>query len=105
MLAPRRIQQQRGKKLAPGAVSVARPTRFGNPYKVRPHGPYTLDEALARYERDLLADGLVSKPGRPPTTMAEVRRKLAGKDLACYCPAGQPCHGDLLLTIANGDTP
>ncbi len=102
MTHPERIRLRRGVKLPPGAASVARPTRFGNPYKVKPYGPWTLAEALTLYERDLLAGVLVSKPGRTPTTVAEVRRRLAGRHLACYCPAGQPCHGDILLRIANG---
>jgi hypothetical protein len=27
--------------------------------------------------------------------------ELAGKNLACYCPAGAPCHADVLLRLAN----
>lgn len=27
---------------------------------------------------------------------------LEGKDLACWCPLDQPCHGDVLLELANG---
>jgi hypothetical protein len=30
------------------------------------------------------------------------RRELRGKDLACWCPLGQPCHADVLLETANG---
>jgi len=26
---------------------------------------------------------------------------LSGKNLACWCPLDQPCHADVLLTIAN----
>jgi hypothetical protein len=26
---------------------------------------------------------------------------LAGKNLACFCAPGQPCHADVLLEIAN----
>ena len=26
---------------------------------------------------------------------------LKGKNLACWCPLGQPCHADVLLKIAN----
>jgi hypothetical protein len=37
------------------------------------------------------------------TTVEDVRRELAGKDLACWCPLDQPCHADVLLEIANGD--
>ena len=30
-----------------------------------------------------------------------VRRALAGKDLACWCKPGAPCHADVLLEWAN----
>ncbi|WP_402465698.1 DUF4326 domain-containing protein [Isoptericola aurantiacus] len=41
---------------------------------------------------------------RPQTapTVAEIRARLAGRDLACWCPLDQPCHADVLLEIANG---
>jgi hypothetical protein len=28
---------------------------------------------------------------------------IRGKDLACFCPEGQPCHGDVLIEIANAE--
>lgn len=34
-------------------------------------------------------------------TVADVRAELAGRDLACWCPVGMPCHADVLLEIAN----
>ena len=86
--------------LPPGAVVVTRPSRFGNPYKVKPHGPYTLEESLARYGRDFRAGQLVSAPGRTPTTPAEARAKLAGAHaLACRCPLDSPCHADILIAV------
>lgn len=30
-----------------------------------------------------------------------VRERLAGKNLACWCNPGDPCHADVLLEIAN----
>jgi Domain of unknown function (DUF4326) len=33
--------------------------------------------------------------------MEAARRELAGKDLACWCAPGLPCHADVLLGIAN----
>ncbi len=30
-----------------------------------------------------------------------VRSELAGRDLACFCRLGQPCHADTLLWVAN----
>lgn len=35
-------------------------------------------------------------------TVDDVRAELAGRDLACWCPLDQPCHADVLLSIANG---
>jgi hypothetical protein len=31
----------------------------------------------------------------------EIRQELRGKNLACWCPEGSPCHADVLLEIAN----
>jgi hypothetical protein len=35
------------------------------------------------------------------TDLADVRRELRGKDLACWCPLDAPCHADVLLELAN----
>jgi Domain of unknown function (DUF4326) len=37
---------------------------------------------------------------RLPFTIEDVRRELAGRDLACWCPPG-PCHADVLLELSN----
>ena len=31
-----------------------------------------------------------------------IRAELAGKNLACWCKEGDPCHADVLLELANG---
>jgi hypothetical protein len=31
----------------------------------------------------------------------EAVESLRGRDLACWCPPGQPCHADVLLSLAN----
>ena len=33
--------------------------------------------------------------------VSEIRAELRGKNLACWCRLDQPCHGDVLLEIAN----
>lgn len=38
-------------------------------------------------------------------TVAQVRAELAGKDLACWCDPGDPCHADVLLAVAAGKLP
>ena len=30
-----------------------------------------------------------------------IRSELRGKNLSCWCEAGQSCHADILLEIAN----
>jgi hypothetical protein len=75
-----------------GAVRIARPSRWGNPHKVGPDCPP--DVAVARFRVDLYA-------GRLRVTAEDVRRDLAGRHLACWCPLDRPCHGDALLGVAN----
>jgi hypothetical protein len=31
----------------------------------------------------------------------EAKRELRGKNLACWCKPGKPCHADVLLELAN----
>jgi hypothetical protein len=71
-----------------GAVRITRPSRWGNPHKVGPDCPP--DVAVARF-----------RVGRLTVTAEDVRRNLAGRDLACWCPLDRPCHGDALLEVAN----
>lgn len=77
-----------------GAVYVGRTTKWGNPYKVTDR--VTPWQAVAAYEA-AVRGGFDYVPG-PKEIVAE----LAGKDLACWCPLDQPCHGTVLLKIANG---
>ncbi len=99
--APLRIQRRRaaGWRMPEGAVYVGRPTRWGNPF---PHNGTAASraEVVAAY-RDLV--------DTDPALRAAVRRHLAGRDLACWCPLEDaegrrlPCHADVLLAVANTD--
>lgn len=110
---------------------VARPSRWGNwwkvvrddhgwkaeyapgpdllPYGVAPTGDDDGAEARARqlavdkYLRDIRD----AERGyfHAPFTIADIRRDLAGHDLACWCPLDQPCHADVLLELANPSRP
>lgn len=87
-----------------GAVAVTRPSRWGNPHKVGPcpvcGTRHDNAAAVAAYADDLIG-------GRLRITTTDVREHLAGADLACWCAPDQPCHADVLLTVANteGDRP
>jgi hypothetical protein len=48
----------------------------------------------------ILADYAVRVAGRPDL-LARARAELAGHDLACECPAGLPCHRDILIDFAQ----
>jgi hypothetical protein len=36
-----------------------------------------------------------------PAARQEVVAELRGLNVACWCRVGEPCHGDVLLEIAN----
>lgn len=95
------------------AVNVARPSKYGNPVIQQ-----DFDELQAIYAElgkppiegtwqkhamkcfDAWIGGGIPELGTPPTC-EEIRRELQGKNLACWCQPGDPCHADVLLFIAN----
>ena len=113
-MSPKRIQQKRvkGWRMPENAVSVCRPGRWGNPFQIgstnwipvdssgtwskEPHPPLTREQAIQcfRYctEFDLQQNPAYLEP-------------LRGKDLACFCPPNVDCHADVLLELANKETP
>lgn len=97
---PQRIQRKRTKgwRMPEDAVYVGSPTIYANPHR-HLRG---MQLAVDMYQRDL-ARGALGWPGiNRPLTCDLIRSELAGRNLACWCPLGQPCHADLLLEIANG---
>lgn len=98
---PIRIQRKRtrGWKMPENTVSVTRPGKFGNPFKV---GDYY--ESMGYFlciKTNEKAVELFKKRTVPTLNIEELR----GKNLACWCKIGEPCHADILLQIANQNTP
>ena len=85
---PRRLQCRRDRpwQTIPKAVYVGRRSRWGNPYHLGVHG--TPEHCVRLFVVHYRANAAYR---------AEVRRRLAGKDLACWCPLDQPCHAGVLL--------
>ena len=81
------VQQRRGKPLPPNTRSVARPSRWGNPFRCKPT-PTARAEVVKKY-RDWLAER--------PELVEQARAVLTGYNLACYCPLDGPCHRDVWL--------
>lgn len=90
--APKRIQRKRTKgwRMPPNTISVARPSKWGNPFIVGKDG--SAAAVVARFRA-------WAEPQRE-----QVRKDLAGKDLACFCRLDQPCHADVLLELANSNS-
>jgi len=105
-VAPIRIQRQRtrGWRMPPNTLYVGRGSRWGNPRRVGMYVGYKAADAVADYrrwiERDPSTWSYDNVYGKPPT-VDEIRAALAGKNLACWCALGQPCHADVLLELAN----
>ena len=108
---PERIQLRRTKgwRKPEGCVVVARPSRWGNPYRVDDYRDDYPDAHEAELHRMAVSDfrGLVDgrwdRLGDTPAypMRATIVDLLRGRDLACWCPLDQPCHADVLLELAN----
>lgn len=105
-MMPKRVQIQSwrkpGGKKPDNVVIVARPSKWGNPYKIgaiyhRGHSFSGRDD-IVRDAADAvrLFRGYVFNL-RSASDIAELR----GKDLACYCKLTDPCHADVLLELPN----
>ena len=68
-------------------------SKWHNPFKLRRSANRkSRAEVLVRYERHLHDSGLIAQI-----------HELRGYDLVCWC-APEPCHGDVLLRLANERT-
>lgn len=76
------------------AVNVARPSKYGNPFKVGEWGDAA--NCVKEYRQTFY-----TYKSNAADNKAMVRKFLRGKNLACWCKPGQPCHADVLLKLAN----
>lgn len=105
-MMPHRIQRKRTKgwKMPPNTIYVGRGSRWGNPFVVGKDG--TTEECVAKF-RDMLmpythhGENPLEKFCISEANITDAQASLRGKNLACWCPPGQPCHADVLLEIAN----
>lgn len=89
-------------------VKVSRPGPWGNPFvvseKAKPGNHVggaeyiavpTVEDAVACFRE------MLTMEGPRPDWMREHLSELRGKNLACWCKPGAPCHADVLLELAN----
>jgi len=115
-LKPQRIQlsRKKGWRMPENTVKVDRSTDWGNPFRV--------DDSLSDYplyflkkQAGLTNDQIQAGIITPEVSVAlfraflpnikalvnEARKVLAGKNLACWCKPGEPCHADVWLEEVN----
>lgn len=97
--------------MPPNTVIVCRPGKWGNPFQVADVlDLYDGDKEKAaadcvRSYRRLIEEGTNYQSDDAPPSIELIRRELRGKNLACFCPLGSPCHADVLLEWANKPEP
>lgn len=118
-MKPIRIQRRRikGWKMPENTISVTRPGRFGNPFKVGYYvklgqGGFGYAYLICWEEKYAKKDYVkVRDNAHAVELFREYLRRyplhqnkidfLRGKNLACFCPIGEPCHADILLELTN----
>jgi Domain of unknown function (DUF4326) len=88
------------------AVKVDRSTIYGNRYVIGGWPTVHIDGEIheipdaataVRLHREELEYRIQKSPG----AVWELLEPLRGKNLACFCKLGAPCHADTLLELAN----
>lgn len=131
MNTPKRVKVSGGiynAQVPPGAVYVGRAwpnltqSVFANPWVVKRPGEIMIrgvwcETWAVRHHRKtgLVTDGFPDQAAARAEAIARfarhlddnpglkdrARTELRGRDLACWCQPGAPCHADLLIQIAN----
>jgi len=115
---PKRVQLKRTKgwRMPPNTVKVDRTSQWGNPFVIGERSPGkdklgagTPPELCGVPIRDRphaidLFRKWISSESSVAQTWKSSIHTLRGKNLACWCPPGEPCHADILLGLANKST-
>jgi hypothetical protein len=119
---PERIQQRRTKgcRKPENTVSVARPSKWGNPFIVRRVSSIEWAVGVKAFGAEVFAGAEATREAAAAVVVRLFRDRLIeqeidlselrGKNLMCFCPVEDadgnrtPCHADVLLELANGGT-
>lgn len=114
----KRIQRKRTKgwKMPPNTVYVGRPSKWGNPFNIS----NTCDakkvvaafRSLLKSSQSKIYDRAKQENGEPNPVggialiiyrnrILKDLHELKGKDLACWCKPGEPCHADVLIELTK----
>jgi hypothetical protein len=82
-------------------VSTARPSKWGNPYRVGTVYVTFREKEYRVHDQRHAVELYKEHLDRNPNLVTEIRDELKGFNLACWCKPGTPCHADVLLKLAN----
>jgi hypothetical protein len=115
MEKPIRVQRKRAKgyKLPENTISVTRPSKWGNPFKIGDEIPENwlsneikFNEPLIKPDKSIILDREncinIYRKWVTETDLSKDLHELKGKNLACFCNLSDKCHVDVLLELANG---
>ena len=117
-MKPQRITLSRAKgwRMPPNTVKVDRSTKLGNPFPIDCYGREKAVDKFRRLITGNMSTFEMSTSSRQDwasshgISLVHVRRQildrlpeLRGKNLACWCKPGEPCHADVLIEIANAE--
>lgn len=120
---PERVQlsRRKGWRMPENTVKVSRPGKFGNPFPVKKATSTSMGvtsdvwivgtwEGPALWIKNTEAEAVeiavkayrewIERPAQA-ALLADAKSELRGKNLACWCRPGTPCHADVLLELAN----
>lgn len=104
--------------MPPHTKSVARPSRWGNPFQGFKLGGFLACKLFDMYlhgdniprfvanqiddevKASIILEALAEAP-HGPTLALLGRDELRGWNLACFCKLEEPCHGDTWIDISN----
>lgn len=88
-------------------VKIDRTSPWGNPFKVGSTATHPVTGKRIKIDSSETSIALyqlwLTKTAAGKTLAIAARRELKGRNLACWCRIGGPCHGDVLLRLANGE--
>ena len=90
-----KVYNKRHNNVPKDAVYIGRPSKWGNPFEIGKDG--TREEVVEKFRKAVMHNDKYWSVWRWETRLA-----LKGKDLICWCSPA-PCHGDILLEIANNE--
>lgn len=110
-MTPIRVQLKRTKgwRRPENTVVVSRPSKWGNYAEIEKLGkdhfivymPHAIPVNVSTKAEAHLIAACDYAAKMSDERIAQIKRELKGKNLACWCPLDCACHADVLLRIAN----